>query len=128
MYPLFPKKHKKEIIRKPWITKGIIKSIHTKNKLFKRYIRDPNNNSLSNKFKKYRNRLNSVIKLSRKQYYFQKLHTVSGNIKETWGVLNNLLGKKRSSVFPTNLKYENNESCDQKEIVNIWFQASSNFM
>ena len=74
--------------------KGIVKSIHKKNTMFKAQIRSPNDTSLYNRFKKYRNRLNSIIRLSRKRYYAQKLQGASGNVKQTWEVLNDILGKK----------------------------------
>ena len=117
--PVVEKIHKDINSRKPWITKGIMKSIHKKNLLFKRHIQNPNNISFFNKFKKYRNRLNSVIRLSRKKYFSQRLNEVTGNVKQTWEVLNSILGKKGESVYPKDLTYENDHSTDPKEIVNI---------
>jgi hypothetical protein len=53
-------KYKKDP-RSPWITKGILKSINTKNKLYKQYLRCPNNNSCQ-KFKTFSNKLHSLIR------------------------------------------------------------------
>ena len=53
--------------RFPWISRGILKSINTKNMLYKQYIRKPCEDS-QNAFKKYRNKLNSVIRKSKKEY------------------------------------------------------------
>ena len=36
------KVNRRKIPRSPWITKGILKSITTKNKLYKEYLRSPN--------------------------------------------------------------------------------------
>ena len=44
--------------RFPWISKGILTSINTKNKLYKRYVQKPSEERL-NKFKTYRNKLNN---------------------------------------------------------------------
>ena len=79
--------------KKPWITKGIMKSIKTRNRLYKLYLHNPsvlNNNN----YKKYRNKLTSIIRTSRKLYYSQKLNKVSSNSRATWRVINNIMGKK----------------------------------
>ena len=47
----------------PWISKGLLKSINTKNKLYKRYVQKPSEERL-NKFKTYRNNLNNLIRKS----------------------------------------------------------------
>ena len=39
--PLVKQKHRKNQIRNPWITQGIFRSIQTRNKLFKSYVRNP---------------------------------------------------------------------------------------
>ena len=41
----------------PWITKGLLKSINKKNKLYKYYLQSPTSEKLQ-KFKTYKNKLN----------------------------------------------------------------------
>lgn len=106
-------------IRKPWITKGILKSIHRKNVLFKQYIHNPQDTLLHEKFKKYRNKLNKLIKHARKLYYSEKLQATSGNTSLTWEILNEILGKTKSREFPEELHFNNIKTKDPKEIVNI---------
>ena len=50
---------------KPWITKGLIKSIQTKDKLYKKYIKHP---TINNKIihTKYKNNLTQLLRLSLK--------------------------------------------------------------
>ena len=95
-----PKQH--NTIRKPWITKGIFRSIQRRNHLYKIYIRTPTNSNL-NEYKKYRNLLTNIIRTSRKSYYTNKLKTVKSNTKSTWAIINDILGKKNTSV--TNKKF-----------------------
>ncbi len=54
--------------KKPWITTGIRTAIKKKNKLFKSFIRTSSNEVLA-KLKLYRNKLNHLIKLSKRNYY-----------------------------------------------------------
>ena len=61
--------------RFPWISKCLLKSINTKNKLYKRYAQKPSEERLS-KFKTYRNKLNNLIRKSKKEYYNKKFESV----------------------------------------------------
>ena len=54
----------------PWITKGILKSRKTENKLYKKFIKNPTqNNELT--YKTYRNKFNK-LKNAAKKYYYNK--------------------------------------------------------
>ena len=53
---------------KPWITQGIKVSIQVKNKFYKKYLKTKSC-YFHSKFKLYRNKLNHLLKLSKKQYY-----------------------------------------------------------
>ena len=92
-------KNKKEPMC-PWITRGILKSITTKNKLYKRYIQKPCEDRL-NTFKKYRNKLNSLIRKSKKEYYYKKFESVKDNLQKTWKTINNIIGRKKKGTIQT---------------------------
>ena len=68
---------------KPWITLAIRKSIFVKNKLYKKFLKSklPYYHL---KFKYYRNRLNHLIKVSKKQYYNDYFHANRSNPKKIW--------------------------------------------
>ena len=118
--PLRVKKNNRRLtIRRPWISKGILKSIHTKNALFKQYIRKPGTISFHEKFKRYRNKLNAIIRLARKEYYKKKIQSASGQSSTTWKVLNEILGKSIGKDFPTELHVNGGITSDPKEMVNI---------
>ena len=50
------------------------------------------------KYKAYRNKLNHLIKIAKKQYYNEKLEAVKTNIKATWKLLKVLMNKSKPSL------------------------------
>ena len=75
---------------KPWVTKGILKSIKRKNLPYKSYIKSPNSTN-KKKFTAYRNKLNRLLRLSKKHYIDKKIKESENNMKETWKIINSLL-------------------------------------
>ena len=53
---------------KPWISKALRKSIQIKNNYYKKYLKTKFT-YYHTKFKLYRNKLNRLLKISKKQYY-----------------------------------------------------------
>ena len=100
------------IPRKPWITSAILTSVRRKNKLFIKFKSSPTD---SNKLllANYRNKLTNLIHVSKKNYYCNFLDTHKHNLKQTWQILNDFLGRRRKSSFP--------------ECFNISGTVSSNF-
>ena len=76
----------------PWITKGILKSINTKNKLYKQYLQCPND-IRRQKFVTFRNKLHTIIRKSKRPFFFSKFQYAKGNMKETWKTINNVIGR-----------------------------------
>ncbi len=90
--------------KKPWLTKGILKSIKTKHKLFKEVINSPFKDTLDwTLFKRYRNKLTQVTNLSKKIYFKQEIARDKNNTKKLWQTINNIVNlketKKRNEVF-----------------------------
>lgn len=75
---------------KPWITGGILKSIRHKNKLYKRLLtyKTPVAKSC---YIKYKNRLTNTIRNSEKIYYANCFKLASGNMRDTWRLINSIL-------------------------------------
>ena len=63
-----PKTNRKKIPQSPWITKGLLKSIIVKNKLYKQYLLCPTEGN-SVKFRSYRNKFNLIRKCKQKYYH-----------------------------------------------------------
>ena len=109
------RKRSNRIPRKPWITSAILTSVRRKNKLHLKYKSSPTD---SNKrlYVNYRNKLTNLIRISKKTYYCNLLDAKKGNLKQTWKILNGLLGRDRKQVFPDCFKINGNSISDSKSI------------
>ena len=110
------KVNRRKIPQSPWITKGILKSITTKNKLYKEYLRSPNEQQAV-KFKTYRNKLNNLIRKSKREYFYSKFRNTRNNIKETWKTINSIIGRRKNRSVQSTFKTEQAEKLtDPKKI------------
>ena len=74
-------------LSKPWITQGIRALIKTKNKLFA-------SGDDQTKYKFHRNKINHLIRISKRGYFHDYFEKILQNMKKTWEALNNLLNRK----------------------------------
>lgn len=98
----FPLKRFKAIklnVQKPWLSKGLLKSVRKKNSLYKLYLNNPipENEHI---YKKYKNKLNHSLKLAKRLYYVEQIETAKSNIKGIWKILNEILNKRKSKQRP----------------------------
>ena len=93
-FPIKRIKKRKCTTKKPWLSKGLLKSIGKKNRLYKRYLNCPSNTTLSN-CKKYKNKLNHSIRIAKRLYYEQQLMQNRLNCKKTWSILNEIINKRK---------------------------------
>jgi len=70
-------KRRLKLLTKPWLTKGIRRSIRVKDNLFF--------NSNWNKYKQYRNKLTALICLSKQKYYHNFFNSNIKNMRQTNG-------------------------------------------
>ena len=98
---------KRNSLLNPWITPGIIRSIKTKNFLYKKWKKSTSkantkgNFNLYCKYKAHRSKLKHIIKSSKKKYYAGKFKDAEGNPKSTWKLINNLRGKHKTDLKPS---------------------------
>ena len=72
--PFRPQARKEiQLISKPWISKGILKSIKTKNALFKKCYKK-NDLDLIVNYKIYSNKLTTIKKIAKQNYYAAMIH------------------------------------------------------
>ncbi len=83
---------KNEQFKKLWMTRGIAKSIKMKNKQYRKFIRYPNK---ANKMidKRYRNKLNHLLRITEKHYYQAVLEQNKKNASKTWAIIKNIINK-----------------------------------
>ena len=102
----------------PWITKEILAARKLKNKLYKRFINNPNDTN-ENNYKTCRNKFNNMKRLAKKLYYKSKFEESQGNIRQTWKLINEITNKnKPSSDLPDNFMKDGNIITDPIEIAN----------
>ena len=98
------RKSKRNMIANPWITPGIIASVNKKDYLYKQWKKSVDkNNILGNTelyllYSNFRRELKHVIRCAKKLYYCRKFSKVSGNIKLTWALINELRGKAKKGI------------------------------
>ena len=90
----------------PWITNGILKSIHRRDNLAKKIKNTPYNNSkyeeLCTNLKVLRQSLRSLIREAKKMYYHAEFQKLSGDCKRTWNKISEVLNKnhnKKQGLF-----------------------------
>lgn len=109
-------KKEKKLNSKPWITKGILKSIKTKNRLYKKYMKK-NSNEIKAFYKRYRNLLTRVKEQSKKLFLQDSIKQAGKDNKKLWRIVNNVINHKQpkksvidSVINPGTGKVVNNSS------------------
>ena len=110
-------KNKSKTPRNPWITRGILRSIKKRNKLYKINLENPSQNNLT-KYKNYRNKLTSIIRASKQLYFSRRFENTRGNMSATWKNIHDVLGK--SKHMNLNRTYHNGDRVydNPEDIVN----------
>ena len=98
------KEQKRE--HKPWITEGIQKSIKIRNTLYQKFISD-NDPFYYEKYKIYRNRINHLIRHTRRLHYNKFFEENKTNSKKIWSEINTILHRKNIGRPQISLKDEN---------------------
>ena len=75
---------------KPRFTKGLFVSCDSTNFLYKQFHM---NATVLNKsrYNKYQNKYNFVLKVARKKYFYDKLISVSSDLRKTWSVIKQII-------------------------------------
>ena len=96
-----------KLINKPWISRGILKLIKTKQEMYlSHFVRG--NLEQKQLYKKYANKLTKIKFAAKKLYYQDKLETSKNNTSEVWRIIKSLLSSFRSiTTLPHKLKHNN---------------------
>ena len=125
-FPLKKINARKCTISKPWLSRGLLKSINKKNRLYKRYLGNPTPQK-EERYKKYKNKLTHSLRIAKRLYYEEKLESTKSNIKRTWKILNEILNRKTKPVkLPSVFKYDNRETSNADEIANGFCEYFTN--
>lgn len=73
---------------KPWITAGLVKSIHKRNTMHMRVNKNPYDSKLNHEYLLYRNLCNKLIKQAKFKFYRKEIENAKKDPKKTWKVIN----------------------------------------
>jgi hypothetical protein len=111
---------------KPWITPAIKTSIKKKNDLYKTFLKTKSQ-YYHLKFKTYRNKINHLLKISKRKYYNDYFCKNNNNMKKTWKGIKQIISiKSQMNNVPTKIKKEQNEITDSDQIANAFNEYFAN--
>ena len=109
-------KNRRTTPSEPWMNADILLKRKIKNKLFTKMKRS-GSADLINKYKSFNNQYTFLCRQTKIQYYKEKFKTHEKNIKKTWDIINNVLGKcKSKDSLPNYFISNNNILSDNFEI------------
>ena len=91
----------KKDLKRPWITTGIKKSSKRKQRLYEKILKNRNSRDES-ECKNYKKLFQSVKRRSKNLYYSNLIMKYKNNLKRTWDVIKDSIGKAKSikKFFP----------------------------
>jgi hypothetical protein len=115
----------------PWITSGILASIHYRDNLYRKTKQttptSPCYNMHKTNLKTYNKILNKTILEAKKQYYYFEFDKYKTDIKNTWATINNILCRNnRKKYFPSYMECESQANkekikvTDKREIAELF--------
>ena len=75
---------------------------------------------MKKKYTSFRNRLTHIIRVSKKNYFAEKLESNRHDLKNTWKTLNNLLDKDSKSKLPSFIRKDGVRLTEPKSITNAF--------
>ena len=102
------------------MTRGILNSINSKNKLYKTLLQtDPNSDmysTLQTNYKTYKSLIRRSIMLAKRKYYCTTFNLHSNNLKKTWRTINEILNRgKGKDNLPLTFKTKQGDFITKKK-------------
>ena len=111
--------------RKPWLTDGLKNSIQKKNKLYVQ-ARKSNCSESILMYKRYKNKLNSLLKRAERDHFNNVLKACHGNMRKMWKTINEVINGGKKSNDVSAFKIGNETVSDKEAIVNHFNNYFSN--
>ena len=89
-------RNQQRLLKKPWLTRGIIKSIKSEQTMYTTYLLSHDPIKIA-EFKKYSNKLNQNKIISKKTYFCTHFEMCKSNLKATWKLIGTLIKRKTES-------------------------------
>ena len=110
----------------PWLTASILKSINSKDKLYKTLVQTSKDSTdypvLLSNFKVYKTIIRRSIMHAKRHYYRNEYNRYSTNMKKTWQTVNETLNRRKENRdFPQEFKLANGDTISEtKQIANAF--------
>ena len=121
-FPLHCKFISKKRVAKPWLTNGIYNLIQLKSEYFLKFRRGL---ITSQQNKNLKNKINSTVRTSKRNYYIHVFHKFRNDIKNTWKAINSILSSSNSPRTIKSILCNNIESFERDEIAKLFNQYFS---
>lgn len=103
----------------PWVTSGLVKSIHKKNEMYRTVQKNPNNDYLKSEYRTYKNRLTNLINKTKYEYYKNEINKNKTSSKSLWKTVREISKTNSKSNTFSSIKNENGELItNSKEMAN----------
>ena len=92
-------KKENKITSKPWVTRGIKTSMKIRDKFYKQMIKTKSKQqklSKHNSYKKYRNKITELLRISRQTYYQKYFEKNKKNSKRLWQGIHEIISSQKS--------------------------------
>ena len=113
--------------REPWISPSLLRSINTQKKLYVKMLKPTKTTHNIMKYKRHKKILDKLKRTSKVWYYHTKCSEFKSNVKKTWELINQVIGKTsdKSSVI-SHIKADDLEVLNEKAIANEFGKYFSN--
>ena len=108
---------KKYYKNKPWLSTALKESIKIKNKLYVKSRRSSGSENVSF-YKKYRNKLNQLIRSAERKHFHDVLLEHKSNLKKSWQVIKTVINKRKYTPVNTKFKVNGATTNDGNVIAN----------
>ena len=94
-------------------------SIKKRDVLYQQVLMNPQNQDIKEQYRTYRNKINSLIKEQKRDYFQNKIQLNRNNSKELWKITSDILKPKQSQDDINEIRLQNGEiTNNNKKIVN----------
>ena len=113
-----------------WMTKGILKSLKSKEKLYIKMLKSKGTPSFARnqeKYKIYKNQYNKCIRAAKNKYWENQFQQSENDMRKTWEVINKVIGRKsRKESLPNTLWIGNKSFETEPQAANAFHEYFSN--
>lgn len=102
----------------PWLSEYLVKCCNIRDKLYKKLAKNRSNDALQVAYKKFNNVLNKKLIKAKNDYNMQQFIINRNNVRETWQLVNTIIGKRKTNIDETVKK--NFPNMDLKEMPDLF--------